>query len=370
MKNVVVFTSGDANNPSTWSNVPYLFTNTLEKKGFNVIRIDMSNVRNIFTLAFNFLIKIIKPSSTFYFARTKLNRFFVERKIKKAVQKFDDIADFYISISYDFSPSKFTLKKVILFHDWPIEYLLKSRFNREPDFLEIGDVKRHEKIIKDADIVVSLFEDCAEFMENRYNRKVYYLGGLINAFDDYKKYEDVQNRNKITFIGKKSYKDCAIKLIKAFNQIENSNIELHIIGMTKKDFIGINTPNNIKFHGYLDKGNEVQREEYYNIIKESVVIVNTSEKWAGMSSLFEVLYYYRPIIVSRFDEFVRTFGDEIDFGFYSKNSVSDIKSNLEKILSMNKKDYKKMIANAHNSVKDYSYSCYIDKLLDIIKANN
>ena len=35
MKNIIVFTYGDANNPSTWSNVPYLFTTTLEKKTKN-----------------------------------------------------------------------------------------------------------------------------------------------------------------------------------------------------------------------------------------------------------------------------------------------------------------------------------------------
>ena len=63
MKTILVFTYGDANNPSTWSNVPYLFTNALEKKGINVIKIDISTKQNIFMYLYSLICKIIKPKT-------------------------------------------------------------------------------------------------------------------------------------------------------------------------------------------------------------------------------------------------------------------------------------------------------------------
>lgn len=373
MKNILFFTYGDSNNPNTWSNVPYLLTNAFEKKGYNVIRVDMSTKRTLFSLGYTLLMKILKPSTTYYYVRSKMNRYFVEKKIKKAVKEYDDIVDLYISISYDFSPSKFTNKKVLLISDWPIEYALENRYNRGPDWLEKNDVKRHKEVIESADYRISLFQDVANYMNNRFNKKTEYLGALINSFKDIKGFDKIENRNKITFIGKKSYYNSAKNLIKAFKNldeklIKSKNLELHIIGMEKRDFPMVNNEN-IYFHGYLSKGNKNECDEYYNILKDTLVVINTSEKWAGMSSILESMYYYRPIIISDFDEFVKTFGKNIDFGYYCSNNDSDIKECLEKIISMKKSDYKKMSCCAHELVKDYSYDSYVDKMINLVKLN-
>ena len=74
MKNILFFTYGDSNNPNTWSNVPYLLTNAFEKKGYNVIRVDMSTKRTLFSLGYTLLMKILKPSTTYYYVRSKMNR--------------------------------------------------------------------------------------------------------------------------------------------------------------------------------------------------------------------------------------------------------------------------------------------------------
>jgi glycosyltransferase involved in cell wall biosynthesis len=371
MKNILVFTYGDSNNPSTWSNVPYLLTTTFEKKGYNVIRVDMSPKKNIIYYIHTLFFKIIKPSTTYYYVRSKSNRKKVEKIIKEAVEKYDDIVDLYISISYDFSPSKFTNKKVLLISDWPIEYALENRYNRKPDWLEINDVNRHKIVIESATYRVSLFQDVANYMNNRFNCKTEYLGAHINSFKDIDGFENLDNRNKITFIGKKSYYSSAKNLIFAFEKLDNKivkekRLELHIIGMNKKDFPGINSKN-IYFHGYLDKGNENECNEYYKILSETLVIVNTSEKWAGISSILESMYYYRPIITSKFDEFVKTFGNDIDFGYYCSNNEQEIEECLYKIIKMNKKDYKKMAFSSHNSVKDYSYDSFVDKIINLVK---
>lgn len=372
MKNIIVFTYGDANNPSTWSNVPYLFTTTLEKKGYNVIKIDISTKQNPLTLFYSLICKIIKPTTTFYFYRSKINRKIVEKKIKKAVEKYDSIADLYISISFDFSPSKYTNKKVLLISDWPLEYALEKRYNRKPDFLEKNDIKRRKEVIENATYLISLFKDVTTYMNNNYKNKTVYLGGLINSLYPLKGFDEIENRKYITFIGKKSYYESAKELIKAFQMlnsklINNKNIELHIIGMTNKDFKHINNKN-IHFHGYLNKGNKEEYEKYYNIIKNSLVIVNTNNKWAGMSSILESLYYYRPIITSKYEEFIQTFSENIDFGYYSNNNSTEIKNILEKILKMNKNEYQKLALNANKAVKNFTYDAYIDKIIELTKT--
>ena len=42
MKEIIIFSCGDSNDISTWSNVPYLFTKTLEGKGYKLNRVDIS----------------------------------------------------------------------------------------------------------------------------------------------------------------------------------------------------------------------------------------------------------------------------------------------------------------------------------------
>ena len=366
MKTILVFTYGDANNPKTWSNVPYLFTKALEKKGIKVIKIDISTKQNIFMYLYSLICKIIKPETTYYFVKSKWNLKIVEKKIKKAIKQYDNEVDAYISISFDFSPNKYTNKKVLLISDWPISYAIEKRFQRKPDFLEKRDIKLHKEIIENATYRISLFKDVAEYMNKNYNCHTEYISPLINSFYPIKDFDKIENRNKITFIGKKSYYQSAIKLIKAFQKISIEKLELHIIGMNQNDFPQIKNKTNIYFHGYLDKGNKKEQELYYQILKETLVIVNTNNKWAGMSSILESMYYYRPIITSPYDEFVKTFSKKINFGYYSENTEQDIHKNLKKIINLTKEEYKKMSFAAHNSVKEFTYDKYTDKVLDYI----
>lgn len=366
MKNIVVFTYGDSNDPKTWSNVPYMLTKTLEKKGYNVIRVDMSTKKTPIYYLHSLFFKIIKPSTTYYYVRSKLNRKKVEKKIKQAVDKYDDIADLYISISYDFSPKKFTNKKVLLISDWVIEYAIEKRFNRKPDKFELGDINRHKEVIESADYRVSLFKDSADYMNEKFNCKTEYLGLHINGFKDCNDFKDISDRNSITFIGKSSYSDCVKELIHAFQQFDkNSDYELNIIGMNKKDFNNINNKN-IYFHGYLDKGEKKECNKYYDILRRSLVIVNTSEKWAGMSSILESMYYYRPIITSKYSEFVINFGNSINFGYYSGNNYKDILMNINKIINLSKDEYKKLAYNAHKNVEKFTYDSYVDRLIELV----
>jgi len=85
IKEINVFTNGDALKLSTWSNFPYFFTETLEEKGIKVNRIN-TQPNKIFKTIYRFtiwqILKQTKKYDTYDYYRTNINRFFVNKMIK------------------------------------------------------------------------------------------------------------------------------------------------------------------------------------------------------------------------------------------------------------------------------------------------
>lgn len=96
------------------------------------------------------------------------------------------------------------------------------------------------------------------------------------------------------------------------------------------------------------------------------MFVNPTELWAGYSSTIEAMYFYTPIIVSPYKDFISEFGAEINFGLYnSEFNAKCLSTNIERIL--NAPDYLDKCINAHNVTKNYTWSTYVDKVLNVIE---
>ena len=71
IEEVIFFTYGDSSDASTWSNVPYLFTRTLEKKGITVRRVNLYEGLTRLTKIADKIIraekKVLRSRSTFRF---------------------------------------------------------------------------------------------------------------------------------------------------------------------------------------------------------------------------------------------------------------------------------------------------------------
>lgn len=362
MQKIVVLTYGDYKRASTWSNVPYLFIKSLKKNKNLIVKCyDIETKQNVFTYFYTFLCILIKRKSLYFFVRSKINYFIVLKKLKRILKQEDSNTDLYIVLSYDFDIKKYTNKKVMFISDWNVEYVLEKWEKRNPYLIEKNNIERTKKSIIHADFVVSLVEDFKKYAERKYNREILYFGMPLNVFIPPDGFDSIEERKYITFIGKKSYIESAQQIINTFNNYNINKYELHIIGMNKKDFKGINS-NNIFFHGYLDKGNSEQLKSYYNIIKKSYVVINTKENWSGMSSIGEVLYYYRPIIISPNDEAKRKFKN-CSFVTFSKNDSNSLFKAINKIDNYSIEKYKKICQEAHNFVEKYSYENFCNKLL-------
>ena len=372
IKEITVFTNGDSRKLSTWSNVPYFLTESLIAKGLRVNRVDISpspQLKKIYNMICWPILKLLNGYTTYTYYRSYFHYIDVRYRIKKALKKYKE-TDVFIFLTFSFSSDRLTKKPTILFCDWTYDYYFKYFRNRKPDMLERSCIRIEDKQIEHSDMIFSLFPGVADYLKGRYrNKNIFYLGNVLNSLIDAKESDLLRDKlfsNSLLFIGSRQYREGAKSLINAYKLLKNEypDLSLHIVGMQN---IELNTvPDGVYCYGYLDKANDCERGLYYSLIKKSKMFVNTTPKWAAFSATIEAMYFYNPIITTPYEEILKTFGSNIDFGYYCKdNSVNLLCSLIKNILE--NESYEQLCINAHNSVKDCTWSSYIDKMMKKIQ---
>jgi glycosyltransferase involved in cell wall biosynthesis len=372
IREVTVFAHGDSEKLSTWSNVPYFFTKTLIGKGIRVNRVDINPLSPVERLYDHTIWRVLNKLKKGYFLRyihTSVNQWEVGRRIRNAVRKYSD-SDAFIFLSFSHTSSGYSDVPVVLFCDWTIEYYFRYFLNREPLFIERYSMKRQDRIIEDADLVISLFPAVTDHMKVYYkNEQIAYLGNVVNSELSVSAAEVIARKRDskdILFIGNRKYFTGAICLIKAYVLLkpEMPDLRVHIIGMEARHFEEL--PEGVTCYGYLDKANDGQRDLYYSLLQRAKTVVNTTEKWGAFSSTIEAMHFYTPVITSSYKEFIQTFGEEISFGYYCEpESVEGLRDALLAIFQDPR--YESMCAAANEVVKPFTWDVYIDKLLDKMK---
>jgi glycosyltransferase involved in cell wall biosynthesis len=372
IKEVNVFTNGDSSQISTWSNVPFFLTETLLSKGIKVNRIDISPSRrleNIFYKVFYRVLSNINKKTSYTYLRSLIHFKDTRNKIAAAVKKYPN-SDADIFVTFSFSSGGLTNKPIIQFCDWTYSYDLEHFSNRTPDFFEKQAVKREDSQIISSDLIFALFPSITEYMKARYpSKEIFYLGNVINSL--YKvSVDDINAKsssNSLLFVGSNKYIAGASALIAAFEALKPiyPALTLDIIGIKTNDFSHL--PADVTCHGYLDKGNDKERELYYNIFRNARVFINTTPKWGAFSASIEAMYFYTPVIVTPYSEFIKTFGQEIDFGYYCEDN--DAMLIKDKILSIMQNDsYKQLCVKANSAVQHFTWDAYVDKMVKQIET--
>ena len=373
IKEITVFSIGDSRELSTWSNVPYILSKSLEDKNIKINRVNIEENRILSLLykysIFAFLKLFYKNSDHTYF-RSGINNYITNLKIKNVVKKYNN-ADVLLFLTYSFSAKKYTNKKIALFSDWSYLYKIDIFFKRKAFWFEKKALKREEENINTADTLISLFPRSKEFNKSNYTVKdLNYLGNVINCNFWHNKAEIIAkktNSNKLLFIGTRKYKKGALDLIQAFKELsvrKDNKLELHIIGLDQQE-LNISLPN-LFYFGYLNKSIQQENELYYKLLSEAKVIINTNVNWGAFSAMTEAMYFYTPVITTPYAEFTETYGTEINFGYYvNDNSASELISAIEKITTNSNEVQLAFMNNAYEKVKDFSWSNYSDKLLEV-----
>ena len=394
MEEILFFTNGDANNANVWSNVPYCFSHALENNGATVHRIDYS-MPTSFVKFYDLVLRRILDCLTLrklkfpYTRTTRLFKFFAERKIKKNILQYPQ-ADLCLFMGYGFY-NKWNYVPSLLFSDWTTEMDIRKK--RKPNFLEKRIIQQEEEAINHAEYVVSLFPVCCEEMKRKYPKaNIHFLGGnvindLLNKSlvsrsklqvsnektDNTIIVEDlVKTKSKskrLLFIGRKTtYLEAAKKLIEAYKLLKQEeaykDYELDIVGCAVSDFDSL--PEGVTCYGFLNKSEEKDRKTYYDLLLNAKVLVNANPKWGAFSSTVEAMYYYTPVIVSPYQDFVKNFGEKVDFGVYNLEFTAESIANDIKTI-INSENYTEMCNFAHEKVKTYTWENYVKQLCCWVK---
>lgn len=377
-RKIVVFTYGDSKALKTWSNVPYFLTKSLEKKGFEIIRIDISpeymnklqKVSIVIMRKIVYLINRLTNNKNYGIERMAFFRYYQYIIIKNAFKKYSNI-NFFIFISLSHFYKANNKQKVILFGDWPYDYWINNHIKRTPGLLEKIFIKKEHLAISKADYIVTLFPDVKKYMMKNYNRDICYFGHIINNLYDSKNVnlDYKYNHNHYLFIGRKQYISSAQNLVKALMDVnKNNHIKLYvdIIGLNESDD-NIFSNKYVNCYGYLNKDDLKDKDMYYKLVSEAKFIVNTVEEWNGMSSIIEAMYFYTPIIVVPNPNLLEMFGCDEMIGYYcNKNSCTELVNALNLTCKITKSNYITMTKNVHNKVKDFTWDEYINNIIKLL----
>lgn len=372
-KEILFFSVGDSNDISLWSNVPYLFAKTLEEKGIKVIRINIGP-NKIISRFYNSVLcrtfKLFYPNHVHNYVCTGIMHRINNIKIRKAVLKHKK-ADCCIFTCFDYY-NKYNNIPTLLFGDWTHNVLIHDRLNREKYYIERRFCKQQENAIENADWVISMFPECANSMKSHNpDANIIHLGlNVVNNLSqsEYTKEEILclkKNSVSILFIGRKHYIEGAKKLVEAFRilQKKNHELELNIIGLKKDDFDKL--PEKVNCYGFLHKENHDENLLYYKLMSTAKVFVNPTPMWGGYSSTIEAMFYYTPIVVSRYKDFTWEFGEKINFGKYNEEFSSlNLADDISSVIYNDK--YIDTCIEAHEKVKNHTWENYINKILSLI----
>jgi glycosyltransferase involved in cell wall biosynthesis len=332
---IYFLTTQSSKNYKSWSNIPYLTHINLEAHGHEVVNIVMRElwpVKFLFNFPVRVLRKFFKKNTIYFYVRTPLHfylSYLISLYIKLVSKKSDVIL--VQGFSYPFSNGK---NRMVLLGDWPSEYLFEHFLRRKPDFLEKGSLERENAVIESADAVVTLFPDVQEYMFKKFkNKNIFHFGNVVNIDENFITSEDfIEEKNKsnnLLFIGRPYYISGALELIEAINELNlgGRNFHVDIVGIDKTlikyDYEWLSV------YGYLDKGNPIQKDIYYKLLKQAKAFVNTTPGWSAFQATLEAMYFCNPIIVRENSSLKRSFPTLKDFS-YIVDSPQDLKTQILK----------------------------------------
>ena len=366
---------GPASEPGTWSGVPFFLIHELKKRNIIIHEIDLEPHRYIKWI-YN---RIILPVISLFVTKGELSiyrsfffRIYQRCVLARKIKQYNS-AELIIGVSAFNIVIPKTQKTIVLFSDWPYSYTLEKKYGNNIGLYQKYWNKHEDNCMRKADLLISLFPTCVNYINNRLKiNKAIYLGvnvinNLINPLFSEIIFQKSQ-KCRLVFIGRHHYISGAISLLKAYNELVKTMtfLELDIVGLQSKDFpptLINELKGNVRFHGYLDKGNDEDCRIYYNILNNASLYVNTTPGWVGYTSMIEAMYFYTPVIVYPCKEFIDEFGSQIDFGKYA-NETDDLAKIIEKVYSNNQ--YIQMAKNAHERVSNYTWQHFVDLLLSKI----
>ena len=369
MKEVIVFSEGDSRKVSTWSGVPFFFTEALIKRGIRVNRVDLSPSpwkQRLFDKWFYRWWERRHPNSRYWYQRTPFHRWDLRSRIRRAIRQHPHCSAI-VSLSFSFPVPRLDSIPVVLLGDWSLGQYISGLEGREPDRLELRAIRAEQRSLDAATLVVSLFPVAADQLRSvSSNPRIHYFGNAVNALrepDPEKVLRKKAHSRRILFVGRKKYKGGAKTLFKAFERLRKKSPEwtLDVVGMGSESFPDV--PDGVRLHGFLDREIPESLETYYELLEGARVFVNPTPRWAAFSASLEALCFYTPVVVPPYPDFVAMFGEELNFGRYcTENTPDSVFNALVDVIEHS--EYLSLCENGHQVSLGHSWDNLAGRILE------
>ena len=369
----IVFSIGDSRKPSTWSNVPYFFTRTLEQRGYGVRHVNIAPSRFLqllFDLPWKAYCRLTGKQTRFTYLRSRYNRRITNAKIRRALRRYPQGHCVFMTFSFGTGSSR----PYTLFCDQTFARHIAYFDERTPDKLELPTILEERKNLKEASLIIALFPEVAEELEKQHGSKVKYYGNVVNIdrmnVDPQALIARKQATREVVFIGSRKYKEGLEHLasaVRVLNARKMDKLTVNVIGMDRRDLPS--APANMKFHGYLDKGDPKQNRTYLDVLERSRVFVNPNPKWAAFSASCEALYLCTPVVIFPYREFERTFGNTNNVGSALRSDKPEAVADAIAELVGNDGLWSMKAIAAHEATRTMSWDNYVGRFLSGLGVN-
>lgn len=372
-KQITILSIGDPSKVSTWSNVPYFLGKSLEKLGCEVHYVDIGPKKWI-SVPYDLVIGLMRKlgwRSEYNFFRSTLNERSTKNKIARALERFPDSLPIFTTFSFGANGSK---KPYVLFCDRTFESYVNYFNDREPTRFERRIVKSEVLNMKNAHLIISLFPEMAESLSTKYGEKVKYYGNVVNLPAGPEMSDGLLEKKwrskQLLFIGKKHYKEGLMRLLDALKLL-NIGLEqpfhLHVIGLSEKHISG-KSIENVTFHGYLNKSNDDEYEQYIQLLENAFLFINPNPRWASFSASCEAMSYSTPLIINAYPEFTSTFGNDQKQCWFLESERQEDLVHLIRQIADDREVWESKARGAFISASPLSWRSYATKVLrDVIE---
>lgn len=370
----IVFAIGDPAKASTWSNVPYFLSKTLEEKGHVVHRADLAPNRPL-QVAYDALIGALRKTgitrTRHYFFRSSFNAWLTQRRIERVLSAHPGALPIFTTFSFGRNRQR---RPYVQLCDMTFERHLRYFEGRGPNAMEQRTIARERKQVGGASLLISLFPEQAEELRTQHGDRVRYYGNVVNtdiaAPDAPRLLQRDLSRPEVLFIGGSKYKPGLLKLLDVLETMNASRavpIQLHAVGIPRHELLRA-IPAWATVHGYLDKSDPEDAARYATLLERCCLFINPMPLWGSFSASCEAMHMYMPVIVSAYTEFTSTFGTEPGVGVLLRTEDDAELSTAINNLLESPTVWQARSRAAHEAVEPFTWASYVERMLTDLRA--
>ncbi len=371
---VILCSDGDSRDIDLWSNIPFLLGAELERRGIQLIRVNLQApwvLRRLWRYILGPRHKIRQWHTSFDFFRSRTNHLLTTWRLNWAVRRHGGPDTVLINLSISAAPTRSTIP-VLLLSDWSYHHYITERLGREPDRSEQGTIERDTAAMARATLVVLLFPESAARLQRQIpSGRFRFLGHVINDHPlappppAQPPAATAHRPWRLLFVGRSYYQHGVELLLQALALLPAElPVQLDVIGIAPQDFAAAPKPClPVRLHGYLSKAEPEQRQQYYDLLNQADLLINASSLWAGFSATVEAMHRRTAVLTAPYAEFQALFGEALAFGAYLPALTPDalaaaIGSQLHHPFRLAQQQQE-----AHQAVASFTWQEFVDRLL-------